>query len=34
MTDTDLKVVSFNTNKIHSKPAFYEAEKKSCKISS
>jgi hypothetical protein len=28
MTDTDSKVVSFYTNKIHSNPAFYEAEKK------
>jgi hypothetical protein len=28
MTDTDLKVISFYANKIHSNPAFYEAEKK------
>jgi hypothetical protein len=28
MTDTDFKVVSFYTNKIRSKPEFYEAEKK------
>lgn len=28
MTDTDLKVVSFYTNKIHSNPEFYELEKK------
>jgi hypothetical protein len=28
MTDTDSKVISFYANKIHSNPAFYEAEKK------
>ena len=28
MTDTELKVVSFYTNKIHNNPAFYELEKK------
>ncbi len=28
MTDTDSRVISFYTNKIHSNPEFYEAEKK------
>ncbi len=28
MIDTELKVVSFYTNKIHNNPEFYEAEKK------
>ncbi len=27
MRDTDLKVISFYANKIHSNPAFYGAEK-------
>ncbi len=27
MSDTDLKVISFYANKIHSNPAFYEAGK-------
>ena len=28
MTDTDSRVISFYTDKIHSNPEFYEAEKK------
>ena len=27
MTDTDFKVLSYYTNKIHSNPEFYELEK-------
>jgi hypothetical protein len=28
MTDTDFKILSYYTNKIHNNPEFYEAEKK------